>query len=208
MGALEACQLGMYEVSHFTAMLEASVYRDVEPAEGIGPALEELVGSLGQEIFACLAERGGTVTPNLVIYAGLAGAGDEVTRNMTTRLLDRLGEAVLLLRDAGLPIFAVSDSPGGDPPAPWGISLHDEMALLQKAGLSSMEVLLSATSVPARFMGRLDEVGTIEAGKQADLVLLEENPLMDTWNTRRISWVVSRGMLVEPLLSASALENR
>lgn len=90
-----------------------------------------------------------------------------------------------------------------------GFSLHDELALLVKAGFTPLEALQSATIAPARFMEREKELGTIEAGKFADLVLLEANPLDDINHTRKIAAVVingryfSKGALQKMLASAA-----
>ncbi|MGH9844978.1 MAG: amidohydrolase family protein, partial [Blastocatellia bacterium] len=77
-----------------------------------------------------------------------------------------------------------------------GFSLHDELALLVKAGLTPMEALQAATRNPAKFLGQLDSLGTVERGKIADLVLLEANPLAEISNTQKINAVVVGGKLV------------
>jgi imidazolonepropionase-like amidohydrolase len=59
-----------------------------------------------------------------------------------------------------------------------------------------MEALQAATRNPAEFMGRLREVGTIEAGKVADIVVLEANPLVDIENARRVTATIRAGTLV------------
>lgn len=74
-----------------------------------------------------------------------------------------------------------------------GFSLHDELALLVQAGLTPMEALQAATLNPAKYLGTLDSLGTIETGKIADLVLLEANPLADISNTKSIVAVVVNG---------------
>jgi len=61
-----------------------------------------------------------------------------------------------------------------------GFSLHDELALLAEAGLRPMEAVQGATSNPARFLGKERELGTIEKGELADLVLLEGDLLQRT----------------------------
>jgi len=76
-----------------------------------------------------------------------------------------------------------------------GFSLHDELGLLVQAGLTPMEALQAATLNPARFMGRENELGTVEKGKLADLVLLDANPLDNIANTRKIAAVVYDGRL-------------
>jgi imidazolonepropionase-like amidohydrolase len=77
-----------------------------------------------------------------------------------------------------------------------GFSLHDELALLVEAGLSPMEALQASTKEAARFMGQLDQRGTIEPGKIADLVLLDHDPLADIHNSRSIRAVVLGGRLM------------
>jgi len=76
-----------------------------------------------------------------------------------------------------------------------GPSLHDELSLLVKAGLSPMEALEAATRTRA-LLG-LKDVGTIEPGMMADLVLLDANPLQNIENTQRIATVVAAGRLIE-----------
>jgi imidazolonepropionase-like amidohydrolase len=86
---------------------------------------------------------------------------------------------------------------GTDGPLPQaGPALHDELALLVKAGLSPMEALQAATRNPAEFMGRLRDVGTIEPGKVADIVVLDANPLVDIENARRVAATILAGTLV------------
>ncbi|HEV8130943.1 MAG TPA: amidohydrolase family protein [Acidobacteriota bacterium] len=78
-----------------------------------------------------------------------------------------------------------------------GFSLHDELELLVRAGLTPMEALQSATRNAASFLEKLDSLGTVEKGKIADLVLLDANPLKDISNTRRINAVVVNGRLLD-----------
>jgi imidazolonepropionase-like amidohydrolase len=88
---------------------------------------------------------------------------------------------------------------GTDTPNPWvspGISLHEELALLVAAEFTPIEALQAATINPAKYLGFLDSLGTIEKGKIADLVVLEANPLEKISNARRISAVVVRGKLI------------
>jgi imidazolonepropionase-like amidohydrolase len=73
--------------------------------------------------------------------------------------------------------------------------LHDELELLVESGFTPMEALQTATRNPARYFGTLKDLGTIEAGKLADMVLLYANPLDDIRNTRKISLVILRGRI-------------
>lgn len=77
-----------------------------------------------------------------------------------------------------------------------GFSLHGELGLLVEAGLSPMEALQAATLNPARYLGKEKDLGTVEKGKIADLVLLDASPLDDIGNTRKIDAVVFGGKLL------------
>jgi imidazolonepropionase-like amidohydrolase len=74
-----------------------------------------------------------------------------------------------------------------------GFSLHEELELLVGAGLTNEEALASATRLPAIWLGVDRDRGTIEAGKRADLLLLDADPLIDVANTRRIAGVFLDG---------------
>jgi len=78
-----------------------------------------------------------------------------------------------------------------------GYSSHLEMELLAKAGLSPMEVIVSATRKGAEMLGADDLFGTIEVGKCADLIILNANPLDDIRNTRTIEGVIKDGRLLD-----------
>ncbi len=83
---------------------------------------------------------------------------------------------------------------GTDGNRPWGP--HEEMPDMVLAGMTPMQVIVAATRNSAEFL-RIADAGTLEAGKSADFIVLEANPLEDITNTRRISAVVLRGMAVD-----------
>ena len=72
---------------------------------------------------------------------------------------------------------------------------HEEMADMVAAGMTPMQVLVAATRNSADYL-RLGDAGTLEAGKSADFIVLDANPLDDITNTRRIASVVLRGATV------------
>lgn len=74
-----------------------------------------------------------------------------------------------------------------------GSSLHDELSMLVEAGLSPLEALQSATINAAQFANQEEEVGSVQVGKEADMILLKGNPLIDIENTQRIAGVVFDG---------------
>jgi imidazolonepropionase-like amidohydrolase len=93
---------------------------------------------------------------------------------------------------AGVPFLAGTDAAPGVYILP-GFSLHDELANFVEAGFSPMESLQTATSNPAKFLGRENSFGSTEPGKVADLVLLSANPLEDIHNTQKIDAVITDG---------------
>ncbi|MBV8052825.1 MAG: amidohydrolase family protein, partial [Acidobacteriaceae bacterium] len=101
-------------------------------------------------------------------------------------------EMALAMYRAGVPFMAGTDTAAGVHIFP-GFSLHEELAIFVQAGFTPMEALQTATRNPAEFLGRLSEMGTVEEGKVADLVLLDANPLDDIHNTRKIHAVVLAG---------------
>jgi imidazolonepropionase-like amidohydrolase len=121
-------------------------------------------------------------------------------------------EVVGVMQKSGVGILSGTDT--ANPFCFPGFSLHDELGLLVKAGLSPLQALQAATLNPARFLGKEKDLGTIEKGKLADLVLLDGNPLDDIGNTTRIAGVVyggqlfSRASLDEMLTKVEALAGR
>jgi hypothetical protein len=91
----------------------------------------------------------------------------------------------------GVPLMAGTDAM--NPFCFPGFSLHDELALLVESGLTPLAALQAATINPAKFLGRSAELGSVEPGKIASLVLLRANPLADIHNTTQIEAVWLRG---------------
>ncbi|MEO7761760.1 MAG: amidohydrolase family protein [Casimicrobiaceae bacterium] len=98
-----------------------------------------------------------------------------------------------LLKQAGVKMLAGSDMAAN---AIWtvpGFSLHQEFRELAAAGLTPLEILQMTTLNPAEYLGRQATMGTVEVGKNADLVLLDANPVADVANLDKISAVVLKG---------------
>jgi imidazolonepropionase-like amidohydrolase len=91
----------------------------------------------------------------------------------------------------GVPIMTGTDSEflGAQP----GYGLHTELGIFVGLGMTPIDALKAATITPARVMGLADSVGTIEAGKVADLVLLDADPLADIGNSRQVAGVFTAG---------------
>ena len=106
------------------------------------------------------------------ILRNLAEVGKVVTRDMTMA-----GAGILAGCDAMIAGFCV----------------HDELAAMVAGGMTPLAALQTATVNPARYLGRESTLGTVAAGRQADLVLLDANPLEDIGNVRRIRAVITAG---------------
>lgn len=163
------------------------------------------------------AARGAFVVPTLSVIASVAGddagrrlaadpalspllsAGQRASLDATMarqprpqRLHEAL-ESVRRLHAAGVPILAGTDAP--NPGTAHGASLHGELDLLVRAGLSPREALAAATSRPAERFGLRDR-GRIAPGLRADLVLVDGDPLTDIAATRAIRGVWKNGQRV------------
>ena len=101
-----------------------------------------------------------------------------------------------LLQDGGVTIAAGTDA--GNIGTLHGPSLFREFELMAEAGLSPLQIITAATINGAKVMGREKELGTIESGKLADMVILNSDPLLDILNTSDIHLIVKDGRVYEP----------
>src|ERR1700733_13020993 len=98
-------------------------------------------------------------------------------------------EIVGVLHRAGISIVA-----GTDQTVP-GHSLHRELELYVQAGFTPMEAIQASSLVPARVMGLEKQVGTVEAGKRADIIVIDGDPLADIRNTRNVEFTIAKGKM-------------
>jgi imidazolonepropionase-like amidohydrolase len=216
----EAHTFGMTVTGHVPDSMNALAAMDagldqVDHAEYISAAME----SDPQGVLAALKRHRTVVDPTLALYELLArpftqsidtfepgirkvaselatplngfGSPPEFAGRQRARLNSGLA-VVGRLHRAGVPIVA-----GTDQSVP-GHSLHRELELYVKAGLSPFDALAAATIVPARVMKKESDSGTIEKGKRGDVILLDGNPLDDIRNTRRIHRVITNGRVFDP----------
>ena len=101
-----------------------------------------------------------------------------------------------LLQDGGVTIAAGTDA--GNIGTLHGPSIFREFELMAEAGLSPLQILTAATINGAKVTGWQKKLGTIEAGKLADMVILNSDPLLDIRNTSDIHLVIKDGMIFEP----------
>jgi imidazolonepropionase-like amidohydrolase len=125
-----------------------------------------------------------------------ATASDSAARAAEVRATRRLG-LIKRMYDLKIPFLAGTDAPAGYDLVP-GASLHRELQLFVRAGLTPLQALQTATINPATFFGKTAEWGTVAPGKVADLVVLRANPLVDIANTRAVAAVVADGRYYSP----------
>ena len=127
---------------------------------------------------------------------------DKVRKDPTTEMIRQaLVEAnrnLKILSDAGIPIAMGTDSGVASNPGRWqGYFEQVEMEMMNKAGMSPMKVIVASTGDAAKIMG-LKQVGTLQPGNWADLVVLRANPLDNIRNTRSIDSVwIAGGKLTD-----------
>jgi len=95
------------------------------------------------------------------------------------------------VHEAGIPIVVGTDA--GNPGTLHGISIYDEMEAMQEAGISATDLIVMATRNGAMAMQRLEDFGTLETGKLANLIILEDNPSEDISNMRSLTDVMIKG---------------
>jgi Tol biopolymer transport system component len=114
--------------------------------------------------------------------------------------MQRSAKALMDLLHAGVPIIAGVDSPL----VPYGAALHTELAAYVAAGFTPYQALQTATVNTARLLNAQNDLGTIEPGKLADLVIVEGNPLVNIADAMKVRKVIKNGEVftIEELLSA------
>ena len=175
----------------------ASGYRHIEhlsgyeqrlsPSGGLGAfAWRDIDADAIPELVQATVDAGTWNCPTLAIFDDIA-AGDPViraNRQAVVRALFEGGAPLLIGTDSGI---------GRTMP---GVSVHEEMALFEGAGLTPAEVLRIATVEAARFLEADDEFGRIAPGLRADLLLVSENPFEDLSVLRQPDVVIARGVRV------------
>jgi imidazolonepropionase-like amidohydrolase len=153
----------------------------------------DLVDLNGPEInnmISALVNNDIPVDPTLDIYEIIT---KEESQNQY--LWSKVLELTKMFYDNGVTILSGSDIPNFDLVP--GASLHHELELLVEAGIPPLEVIKIATRNGAQALGIEEDVGTIEPGKQADMIILSDNPLDSISNTKKIESVINNGQLFE-----------
>jgi imidazolonepropionase-like amidohydrolase len=121
--------------------------------------------------------------PTIAVQSLLSPSRAEGLRAITGALHAR-GARLLVGTDAGIDVTEA------------GSSIHDELELFVRAGMSPFDALLGATRTAAEYLGQTSSIGTIAVGKEADLIIVRGNPLQDIRRSRDIDAVIVDGKLL------------
>lgn len=218
--ALTAVQAGMDQINHIgfvtrvmrpagatavtadSAEARAAIALLLEHHTVVEPTLArgEFNGHPRRQPFAAFDPAAALLPPELAVILNNAGVSAEREARAAASLQVALDTA-RVLHDAGVPLLA-----GSDQVVP-GFSIHRELELLVRAGLTPLEALRTATSVPGKVFG-VPDTGVVRAGDRADLVVLDANPLEDISNIRRVRFTVLGGRLYDPAALRHAVDMR
>jgi imidazolonepropionase-like amidohydrolase len=162
---------------------------------GIDDAAHSPRDRVPDEVFALMVERGVTMSPTISVYEALArqrGIDDQWRRQMLPVMYDNLRRFV---KAGG--VLALGDDYGGVPGMPSGMPM-EELLHWQAAGLSPQQIIEASTRGSATAIGLEEELGTVEVGKLADLLVVEGDPLTDLGALARPLLVVHAGQIVAP----------
>jgi imidazolonepropionase-like amidohydrolase len=176
----------------------------------------DLNSPVAQKAIAFLVQHGTVVDPTLALFEFFSASTAKPAASIEPGVLKVAPELQAILADVGPPspqaeisekVFAkelavvgalhkagVPIVAGTDQTVP-GHSLHREIELYVQAGFTPMEAIQAATIVPARVMGLDKEIGTVEAGKRADVIILDGNPLESIRNIRKVEFVITNGVM-------------
>lgn len=187
----EASDAGEYSIEHFDWLPKRCAALFMEEEDNIKAMPADLCGEAAVDVILQRLVRNGTwLCPTIAQFQYLSpGHWRAIFAGFTRQVpaLRRSGARIL----AGTDWQRSLEARGG----PAGLTLHEEMLALVEAGFTPIEALRAATSNPAEYFGMSKELGSIEAGKIADLVLLTADPLADIRNTESIDLVMHDGQL-------------
>ncbi|MCH7806337.1 MAG: amidohydrolase family protein [Proteobacteria bacterium] len=193
-----ACEAGLGSVEHLGSFLEAWISVTEGEEATMAGSLNYMLSEEADPLLDCLVEARVYVTPTIIIYPYIAKSrGGEEMIELGKRTVEAMQQILTRFRKYGIPLMAGTDAPLLETGIPFGESIVEELEILQGAGYTNLELLQIATKNPATFMGVYEEVGSIDTGKRADLVLLLENPLEDISNLRTVDAVFVSGRKVK-----------
>ncbi len=215
----EAVEAGMDQINHMLPNVFLSAFPKGAKAKfGIFPAFD-INSEDAQHAIRFYKEHGTVLDPTMAVYdltwrasekpveqtePGAVKVAPEIAHSIintglpgafTPKLRTGFDGAltfIAALQRAGVPIVV-----GTDQAVP-GYSVYREMELYVQGGMSPMDAIQSATIVPARAMKLDRDTGTVEAGKRADVILVDANPLESISNIRKVRTVFANGRMFDP----------
>lgn len=218
MNAFQGVEAGMDQINHVQYISPVMRPKNYKPQPNVAPPVADVNSEEGQAAIRFFKEHGTVIDPTLAIFewsfhpadvpfAQIEPGAAKLPRELVgainntgvpasavpraQAIMDQYVAIVGALHRAGIPIVA-----GTDQVVP-GHSLHREIELYVKAGFTPMEAIQAATIVPARVMKVDRDLGTVEAGKFADLIILDANPLESISNIRRVRNVITGGRVYD-----------
>ena len=217
----EASDAGQATIEHTETLFEGTFTAALN-GRRLADAIRQFRAEAAEKLFARFVKNGTVVTPTLIAYRSAIDGHDptlppdprqryvarsqkraaqqretQVSPEVLAELKEtfaELREVVRLMNRSGVILITGSDVAVTRVP---GFTLHDELVLFVDSGLTPWEALKAATLMPAKVVNRAGDLGSIEAGKIADLILLDANPLADIRNTQRIRAVIADGKLFD-----------
>jgi imidazolonepropionase-like amidohydrolase len=217
----EASDAGQVTIEHTQTLFEGTFSAKLKEEELPGAIKQWLASEEADALFAKFVKNGTWVTPTLEGYLEMANLSDPavqrdpryryvalsqrnefekrqkahpISAKEARTLYAALVEATARMHRDGVRMLAGTDAAG---PRLAGFSLHQELVEMVKVGMTPAEALQTATLNPAKALGKTADFGTVEAGRVADLVVLDANPLERVENTERIAAVVLGGKVYQ-----------
>ena len=155
--------------------------------------LVDLNGTEIRNMIDSLVQNHIPIDPTLSIYEAIFKHGIQDPQN--EQRWNTVLQLTKMMHDSGIKILSGTDIPNFDLVA--GESLHHELELLVEAGINTSDVIKIATKNGAEALDLINQTGTIEPGKEADILILSANPVTDIENTKQIDAVISNGRIIE-----------
>ena len=220
LNAYQTIEAGQDQINHIPYIVDIMVPTLPADASRLdhanGAANLDLNSRAAQKAIAFLVQHGTVVDPTLALFEFFSASTAKPAASIEPGVLKVAPELQAILADVGPPspqaeirekVFAkelavvgalhkagVPIVAGTDQTVP-GHSLHREIELYVQAGFTPMEAIQAATIMPARVMGLDKEIGTVEAGKRADVIILDGNPLESIRNIRKVEFVITNGIM-------------
>lgn len=179
-----AHEAGLRVTAHVSADEQLTKCLDADPP--VDEAAHIVTDAMSDANIAAMVELGVTQVPTLAVWESLSWICTDFGMCEEVENLSRFTEAggrVALGDDYGNPGIGL------------GMPIRD-MQLMQEAGMTNMEIIVAATRNGAFACGLLDELGTVEAGKLADLIVLHDDPLKDLVAFANVAYVIRDGVII------------